>query len=46
VHLAGGRSLIGGLRSVSADHIDIAVEAPRSSVSVTTKAITAIQVVR
>ena len=46
VHLAGGRSLIGALRSVSADHIDIAVEAPRRSISVTTKAITAIQIVR
>ena len=45
-HLAAGRTLIGGLRSVSADHIDIAVEAPGSPISVTTKAITAIRVAR
>ena len=45
VHLAGGRSVMGTLRSVSADHIDITMEAPRSSISVTFNAIAAIQVV-
>ncbi|MCX6422570.1 MAG: hypothetical protein NT180_09420 [Actinobacteria bacterium] len=46
VHLAGGRSVFGTMRSVGADHIDIAVDAPGSSISVTTNAITAIQVAR
>jgi hypothetical protein len=46
VHLAGGRRVIGALRSVGADHIDIAVEAPGALISVSTHAITAVQVVR
>ena len=46
VYLAGGRNLFGVLRSVGADHIDIAAESPGTLISVTTRAIRAIQMVR